>query len=223
MKSISQLFCSIYKRLNRIVDIVIALFILPFSLPFCIRKDKVSEFLGMLLFFPNGFVWFSIYLYIVHIALLAFGFTDEDARMLAPLSANPSEHFGTFFFTIFFPLMVFYIYITQTERWDGTILREHFAERIPTQEELEQAEREEKERKEKRKRMFRFFKKWFSWAFVILLGFFLLANLGAEEATPWGEIFWLSLLSATLLAVVLTMLSEDRYMKKHSSSVSEKK
>jgi hypothetical protein len=84
----------------------------------------MSQNAGLYLFFPNGFVWLSIYFFFLHVVLLALGFTNEDVpKMLAPLSGDPSVHFGTFFFFVFFPLMAFYLYITQTGGWDKTALR----------------------------------------------------------------------------------------------------
>ena len=202
--------------------VFLALFI-PFLLPFYIDKEKVSESRALYLFFPNAFVWVPIYFFLLHVILLALGSTDADVpKWLVPLSNNPSDFFGTFFFLFFFPLMAFYLYITQTEQWDTREIRRHFAEHIPTKKEIRHAIVEKYEKRKKRKRLFDFFWKRFLWSFIPLLGLFIYANLGAEGTTPWIEIIILSLFCAVSLALIFTMRAEEKYGKQQKALVEEK-
>lgn len=129
-------------------DILFLAFLVPLFLPFFINRKKISDSRALYLFFPSGFVWISIYFFLLHVVLLSLGSTDADApKWLVPISNDPSDFFGTFFFVSFFPLMAFYLYITRTEQWDVKEMRKHFAGHIPTRKEVRRTIVEKYERK----------------------------------------------------------------------------
>lgn len=206
--------------MSRLADIIGLFFFLPFVLPLHIRKDKMSEEKALLsIFFPNGFIWLSIYLYLLHVILSWFGITDANVTgqgsflewVAPPPVVNPSAYFGTFFFVIFFPLMAYYLYITQMELWDTVSLREHFAEHVPTKEEIKKEEEEKQKRRERRKRIFQYFIKRFFWTLVVFLGIFAYMDANtADGGMPWFDTFLLALLFSVMLAPVLAVSAEQK-------------
>lgn len=224
MKKIVQLFQYFGRWVGRIMSILIFLFLFPFLLPDYIKKKKFSKSFALFLFYPNAFVFFLIYSFFLHVILLKLGYTDADVfKWIAPLSNDPAEHFGPFFFTFFFPLIGFYVYINHTEQWDMKAIRREFAEYIPTKKEIHHAIIDKYERIKKWKRLLGFFRKYFLWTFILIFTFFIFANFESGRVTQWTNIFLPSLLFALVLSLVFTMGAEEKYQKQKKITDTSKK
>jgi len=207
-----RFFKRISHTLGRIIDSIFNIFELPFFLPFYLPQGSFLRYLVLPLFFINVSVCLDIYIYLIHRILLASHFTDADVSLFAPLSSLPADHFDTTFFVFFFPLVLLYIYITQTDQWNVKALKNFFAEYESTPK--KQGEQKQDDKRIKKERTDFIVRSFWHYFVRIFLGMFLLSSftllppgLGIQKWSFITLLFWI--LSA-ILAFSLALLMRER-------------
>jgi len=204
------------KKVKRTVgrggDVLFSVLSLPIVFPLYVRAGW-TQLIGILLWIPSMFVWFSVYLYGIRILFGLVGFSFDAESGFGSLPADPHAYFGTWFFVCFFPLMAYYLFAVRSDRLDMEKVREYFAEHIPTKAEIEETERARRHAREHRSRLIAFFVVRFGWTFLALLVLFTGSLLLTGEVGGSGflGVILFSAVSAAMLAAPFSSLAESRH------------
>lgn len=200
---------------QRAVELAFAALFFPFALPLFIRglfgtPPLAKPGLSLALLVANFYVWFLIYFYLLWVIVYPLGVPVSADGLFATPPPRPGEYFDWFFFSLYFPLLSYYHYLVRTNGWDPKSVREHFAEHVPTPEEIRETEEERKRKREKWGRIRGYFRRSVRVILPILAVLFGGVNLGADEAMSWIDIVFLVVFSSVGLAAAFALFSETR-------------
>jgi hypothetical protein len=206
-----------FKKMKRVVDLVGELFFSVLLFPFTFlyyTRPGWTRLIGLLVFLlPSFFVWGSIYLYLLHSFLLSVGFRPENGGVLGTLSADPHVHFGTGFFVCFFPLMLYYLYVVRTDRFDAERVRAYFTESLSEEGGQESAREVFRSDPKRWKRNAVFFLAASAGSFLIVLVPILFAFIADGEGSDMrlGDAFSVAAVLGITLGMALAWLIDTRY------------